>query len=49
MLGIQDFYVSLEDPVLNYNQQIFGFFFKIRFIAHFPKDSFQYASIALTN
>lgn len=27
MLSIQDFYVSLEDPMLNYKQQIFGSFF----------------------
>lgn len=46
MFGIQDFYVSLEDPVLNYNQQTFGFLKNLKFIAYFSQDSFQYASIA---
>lgn len=36
MHGIPDFCVGLEDPLLSYSQQMFGFFFLIGCIAHFP-------------
>lgn len=38
MLSIRDFCVSLKEYMLSYNKQMFScFFFKLSFIAHFPR------------